>query len=85
MKMQHQIFSEMGMDIVFKLFMKRDLFTGLTFICVNLYGTEALNPNMATDGQGSFPSKWPFLHLLISCLLFHTFLHINTSGEKCIL
>jgi hypothetical protein len=28
--------------------------------------------------------EWPFLHLLISCLVFCTFLHINTLSKNCI-
>jgi hypothetical protein len=36
MKMRHQMISEMDMDIVFKLFIKHDVFADLTFICVNL-------------------------------------------------
>jgi hypothetical protein len=41
-----------------------------------------LYPNIATEGWVSLCCKWPFLHLLILSLVFHTFLILNTLNEK---
>lgn len=41
-----------------------------------------LNPNIAADGWVSLRCKWPFLHLLILLLVFHTFLILNTLNKK---
>jgi hypothetical protein len=43
----------------------------LTTVVVLLKSTRDLNPNIATDGQGSFRFKWPLI--------------LNTSNKMCTL
>jgi len=44
----------------------------------NLWSMRDLNPKVADDSQGTFSLICPFLHLLILCAVFHTFLKIKT-------
>jgi len=44
-----------------------------------------LNPKAAADGQSTFCFKWPFLHLMILTIVFHTFLKLITANKMYIL
>jgi hypothetical protein len=41
-----------------------------------------INPEAAANRQGTVRFKYPFLHLLILSVVFHTFLKLITSNKK---
>jgi hypothetical protein len=48
----------------------------------NLWSMRDINPKVANDSQGTFRLICLFLHLLILCAVFHTFLKIKTWNKK---